>query len=125
MDFITKNLHDFRNSILVGSDEVLRYPLTVVYLCGLDHFNKCPRVITLGKEENIDCIIVYRIDFDGKRILNPEKSRNMIYVSLTDERQNILDVSSIRIRQCFENLINSKRLHENLMIIKKTIFFIF
>ena len=81
---------------------MLKYPLTVVYVCGLDHCNKCSRVISLDREENIMCAIVYRIGYDEKHILNPEKASNIIYVPLRDERYNLIDVRSIRIRQCFE-----------------------
>jgi len=108
-DFITENLRDFLNSILVGSDKLFKYPLTVVYVCGLDHFNKCSRVISLSREEHICCAIVYRTGYDEKRILNPGKSSNMIYVPLADERHNLIDVSSTRIRQCFENSNNDAK----------------
>lgn len=108
-DFITENLRDFLNSTFVGSDKLLKYPLTVVYVCGLDHFNKCSHVISLSREENIICAIVYRAGYDENRILHPKKSSNIIYVPLTDERHHLIDVSSTRIRQCFENSIDDAK----------------
>ncbi|CAF4174638.1 unnamed protein product, partial [Rotaria sordida] len=61
---VTKNLRDFLNSTLVDRNDILKYPLRVVYVCGLDHFNKCPYVQNMATQNNISVAVVYRMGYD-------------------------------------------------------------
>ncbi len=84
-------------------EKLLKYPLRVVYVCGLDHFNKCPDVERMAQQTNITCAVVYRAGEDEKRILRAARSPNVIYIPLTDQRDTLSNMSSTQIRKYFKS----------------------
>ncbi|CAF3230948.1 unnamed protein product [Rotaria socialis] len=105
---VTENLRDFLNNTLVDEEHVLRYPLCVVYVCGLDHFNKCSYVENMTKQPNMSCAVVYRTGYEEQRITRSIQSSDVIYIPLSKERGKLTDVSSTQIRQHFQNPSASK-----------------
>lgn len=105
---VVENLRDFLNSTLVGPGNVFKYPLRVVYVCGLDHFNKCSYVEQMAKQKSMGCAVVYRSGCDEKEISNSAKKSGVLYVSLTKERGKITEISSTAIREYFQNPATSK-----------------
>ncbi|CAF4415586.1 unnamed protein product, partial [Rotaria socialis] len=99
----TEALRQYINSALVGSDRLFRNPIYVVYVCGLDHFNKCPDVRRLAREKYIKCAVIYRKQCDERHISTFDESSNIIYVPLEGERKDLIDISSTEIRRCWEN----------------------
>ena len=100
---VTENLCDFLNDTLVAQEKLLKYPLCVVYVCGLDHFNKCSYLEAMAKQDNMACAVVYRSGYDEKQIRRSSRSTGVIYISLEVECDKILDISSTQIREYFEN----------------------
>ncbi len=100
---VTENLRDFLNSTLVDDQQFLKHPICVIYVCGLDHFNKCPDVERMAKQKNMACAVVYRPGYDEHKIRSSMTSSGVIYVPLSNERDKIPDVSSTQIRQYFQN----------------------
>ena len=98
----TKALCQYLNSLLLVSCRYLRKPLYVIYVCGLDHFNKCSDVRRLAQEKYIKCAVIYRKNNDEQKISKLDSASNIIYVPLKNERSNILDISSTEIRHCWE-----------------------
>lgn len=93
-------------SSFVDFDEVTRYfadflnqkfpsALKVMYVCGLDHFNRCPYVAQLAEAKNIGCAVIYRPGSDEQRI---RPKSNIYYLPLSDQRQELVDISSTMIR---------------------------
>jgi nicotinic acid mononucleotide adenylyltransferase len=105
VDFVpvTEDFRDFLNSTLVGQEKMLKYPLRVVYVCGLDHFNKCSDVERMAKQNNMSCAVVFRVGYDEQQISRSVKTSGAIYIPLAKERTKLTDVSSTQIRQYFEN----------------------
>ena len=100
-DQVTISFAKFLNSKLY---KYLTHPLKVVYLCGLDHFNKCPYVVSLLNEKNIACAVVYRLGAPENRIKDIEKKYpNLYYITLENERETLVDISSTLIRQQYQN----------------------
>lgn len=95
---VTTTLSQFLNSVLFGAGKLLKYPLYVIYVCGLDHFNKCPDVLHLARNKFIKCAVVYRKGCDERRIRTLDESSNIIYVPLDNQRKELTDVSSTEIR---------------------------
>ncbi|CAF1220355.1 unnamed protein product [Didymodactylos carnosus] len=83
---VSESLRDFLNGTLVDEENLLKYPLRVVYVCGLDHFNKCPEVENITKQRNMACAVVYRVGYEEQRIQRSVKSSGVIYIPLTEER---------------------------------------
>ncbi|CAF4529479.1 unnamed protein product [Rotaria sp. Silwood1] len=104
-DDVSKNLAEFLNFELCESEKLLNHPLKVVYVCGLDHFNKCPYVEKLATEKNIACAVTYRLGASDHRIKAlEEKSPNIYYITLDEEREKLVDISSTAIRQqCYNS----------------------
>ncbi|UJR11533.1 hypothetical protein I4U23_015714 [Adineta vaga] len=100
---VTENLRDFLNTTLVEQGNVLKYPLRVIYVCGLDHYNKCSYVERMTQQNNMSCAIVFRRGYDEQQISSSLKTSSVIYISLSKERTKLSDVSSTQIRQYFEN----------------------
>ncbi|CAF1429812.1 unnamed protein product [Adineta ricciae] len=100
---VTENLRDFLNTTLVGQNNLLSYPLRVIYVCGLDHYNKCTYMERMAQQNNISCAIVYRRGCDEQQINRSLKTTNVIYISLSKERTKLTDVSSTQIREYFQN----------------------
>jgi nicotinic acid mononucleotide adenylyltransferase len=100
---VTENLRDFLNTTLVDQGDILQHPLRVVYVCGLDHFNKCSNVESMAKQRNMACAIVYRAGYDEQQITRSVQKSGAIYIPLSKERTKLADVSSTQIRQYFEN----------------------
>lgn len=99
----TEALSQYLNSLLLVSYRFVKYPLYVIYVCGLDHFNKCPEVRRLAKEKYIKCAVIYRKNSDERHISKLGESSNIIYVPLDDERTNVVDISSTEIRRRWES----------------------
>jgi len=107
-DEVSENLAKFLNSELCGSDKLLENPLKVVYVCGLDHFNKCPHVAQLAKRKNMACAVIYRLDASDNYIKTfDEKSSNIYYITLENERDKLIDISSTVIRQRYRTQLNT------------------
>ncbi|CAF3847284.1 unnamed protein product [Rotaria magnacalcarata] len=104
---VTENLRDFLNDALVDQQKILRYPLCVVYICGLDHFNKCSYVERMAKQDNMSCAIVYRVGCDEQQISRSVKKSGCIYIPLVKERNKLTDVSSTLIRQYFQKSVSN------------------
>ncbi len=95
----TQALRQYLNSALLVSYQFLKNPLYVIYVCGLDHFNKCPDVRRLAREKYIKCAVVYRKECDERHVSKFDESSNIIYIPLDDERKNLIDISSTEIRR--------------------------
>ncbi len=107
-DEVTIELAEFLNSELYGDSKVLKHPLKIVYICGLDHFNKCHHVQQLTREKNIACAVIYRLGAPDNYIKSlPEKSSNIYYITLEDEREKLVDISSTAIRQQYRDSTNT------------------
>ncbi|CAF4034564.1 unnamed protein product, partial [Rotaria magnacalcarata] len=102
-DAVTENFRDFLNSTLVGAGTLFKYPLRVVYVCGLDHYNKCSHVENIEKQKNMSSAIVYRTGCNEQQISRSSKTSGIIYIPLIKERSKLVDVSSAEIRQYFQN----------------------
>jgi hypothetical protein len=100
---VTENLRDFLNSTLIDQENLLKYPLRVIYVCGLDHYNKCSYVERMAQQNNMSCAIVYRLGYDEQQISRSLKTSGVIYIPLSKERTTLADVSSTQIRQYFQN----------------------
>jgi nicotinic acid mononucleotide adenylyltransferase len=99
-DEVTMSLAKFLNE----ECRFIDHPLTVVYVCGLDHFNKCPYVARLAKCKNIACAVIYRPGaFDDGIKDFKEESSNIYYITLDDERETLIDISSTAIRNRYRN----------------------
>ncbi|UJR08753.1 hypothetical protein I4U23_013010 [Adineta vaga] len=105
---VAENLRDFLNNELVGQGNIFQHPLCVVYVCGLDHFNKCLYVENMTKQHNMACAIVFRVGYDEQQIARSVKTSGAIYIPLAKERTKLVDVSSTQIRQYFENPSSTK-----------------
>lgn len=94
-DVVTKQLGQFLNS----SSFSLKNPLKVVYICGLDHFNRCPYVAHIAEQPNLACVVIYRPGADEERIRRLEtRNPNVYYLDLKDLRDKLEDISSTMIR---------------------------
>ncbi|UJR20567.1 hypothetical protein I4U23_023693 [Adineta vaga] len=102
-DPVTKSFRDFLNITLVDQEKLLKYPLHVVYVCGLDHYNKCADVERMVQQENILCAVVYRVGYDEKKINSSLQSSGVIYIPLLEKRAKLEHVSSTQIRRYFQN----------------------
>ncbi|CAF3674771.1 unnamed protein product [Rotaria sp. Silwood1] len=100
---VTENLRDFLNMKLVKQEKLLKYPLCIVYVCGLDHFNKCLYVQLMAQQDNISCAIVYRHGYGEEHINQSDKTSKIIYIPLSKERTKLTEVSSTEIRNYFQN----------------------
>lgn len=99
-DDVSISLEKFLNSTLPERDNLPRRPLKVIYVCGLDHFNKCPHVTTLSKQENMACTIIYRPGVSDDYIKSRSKnSSNIYYIDLNAEREVLRDISSTAVRK--------------------------
>ena len=72
-DVVTREFAEFLNDKNRSSLTLLESPLKVVYICGLDHFNKCPYVAALAEESNVICVVIYRVNADEERIKDLSK----------------------------------------------------
>ncbi len=106
-DEVSENLAKFLNSKLCGPGKLLENPLKVVYVCGLDHFNKCPYVARLSNEPNMACAVIYRLGaFDDHIKTLEKKSPNIYYITLENDRETLIDISSTAIRKQYRTSIN-------------------
>ena len=96
-------LCQYLNSLLVVLGKYIKKPLYVIYVCGLDHFNKCSDVQRLAQKKYIKCAVIYRKNNNEQNISKLDPSSNIIYVPLNNERSDILDISSTEIRRCWKN----------------------
>jgi len=100
---VAKNFRNFLNNTLVDQENILKYPLRVVYVCGLDHYNKCPDVERIAKQNNMASAVVYRVGNDEKQISHSVGTSGAVYIPLSKERAKLPDVSSTLIREYFQN----------------------
>ena len=100
---VTRALLVFLNSILFEREKVLKHPLHVIYVCGLDHFNKCAAIEALASYNYIMCAVVYRKGYDEKHIRRVNALSKIIYVPLENERRQLQDISSTEIRTRLRN----------------------
>ena len=103
-DEVTISLAKFLENESSTNQKFPRHPLTVVYVCGLDHFNKCPYVASLAKHENIACAVIYRPGAVDNGI---KDSSDIYYITLDDERDTLIDISSTAIRDRYRNRNNT------------------
>ncbi len=106
-DTVSENLAEFLNSTLCGPNKLLEYPLKVVYVCGLDHFNKCSYVVRLAKQKNMACAIIYRpgaIEDHIKAV--QDRLSNVYYITLENDRETLTDISSTAIRKQYQTSNN-------------------
>ncbi len=107
-DEVSENLAKFLNSELCGPDKLLENPLKAVYVCGLDHFNKCPYVARLAKRENMACAVIYRLGASDDYIKTFDvESSNIYYITLENEREKLIDISSTAIRKLHQTPTNT------------------
>lgn len=99
---VTESLRDFLNSKLVGQGNILKHELRVVYVCGLDHYNRCSDYQEMATKKNISFAVVYRPGCEERQILHATKTSGAIYIPLIHERNNLIDVSSEEIQRYFE-----------------------
>ncbi len=100
---ITEDIRNFLNTVLVKQTRLLQHPLRVVYVGGLDHFNKCPDVQRMAKKNNITCAVIFRVGYDEQQINQNSPTSNVIYIPLVKERSELANISSTKIRQYFQN----------------------
>ena len=99
-DQVAKELTEFVNRERRSSLSLLKRPLKVVYICGLDHFNRCSYVAEIAEQPNLACVVIYRPDADEKKIRKlQEKNSNVYYFDLKDLRHELKDISSTMIRE--------------------------
>ncbi|CAF1278896.1 unnamed protein product [Rotaria sordida] len=98
---VTKNFRNFLNNTLVDQENILQYPLRVVYVCGLDHYNKCSDVERMAKQNNMASAVIFRIGNDDKQISHSVGTSGAMYIPLSKERAQLPDVSSTLIREYF------------------------
>ena len=106
---VAESFRDFLNYTLVEQERILKHRLSIVYVCGLDHFNKCSDVRKMAELDNIIPAIVFRNGNDEQMITSVCKSPKIIYVPLTRDRKKMIDVSSTQIRQYFQKPSASNR----------------
>jgi nicotinic acid mononucleotide adenylyltransferase len=103
-DQVSLTLARFLNERLYKSKKVLEHPLKVLYVCGLDHFNKCNYVVDLLDENELGFAVIYRLGADERHIERlAGRSARAHYIPLTDERSTLFDISSTGIRQQHAN----------------------
>lgn len=103
-DEVTRKLVEFLNAPETNEQLAAIRPITVVYVCGLDHFNKCSYVADLANEENIACAIIYRQGAPDQYVRNlPRKSSRIFYIPLDENRSTLVDISSTAIREHHRN----------------------
>lgn len=96
---VIMDLSKFLNEELYKND-LKNSNLTVVYVCGLDHFNRCRYVENLSCEKNVACLIIYRSNEPEDRINAAVKSKkNLFYISRSELRNPTEDISSTKIRE--------------------------
>lgn len=94
-DVVTKRFGEFLNSF--SSSE--KNPLKVVYICGLDHFNRCSYVAQIAEQANLACVVIYRPGANEEKIRKLETTNsNVYYFDLKDSRETLEDISSTMIR---------------------------
>ncbi|CAF1021224.1 unnamed protein product [Didymodactylos carnosus] len=95
-------LRRYINDIVVYSQGLVTRPIRLIYVCGLDHFNKCSDVLLLARNE-YGVAVIYRPGYEENKIqtvVNP----NIFYVPINDEnKKSLTDVSSSLIRQKLQN----------------------
>ncbi|CAF1366557.1 unnamed protein product [Adineta ricciae] len=103
-DQVIIQLERFLNHELHKSQSIISHPLKVVYVCGLDHFNKCPYVETLAEAKNVACAVIYRLGASDDRIKRlQERNSKIYYITLDDERETLVDISSTEIRKRYRD----------------------
>lgn len=75
----------------------------MIYVCGLDHYNKCSDVEAITKRTNMGSAVVHRVGYDNQKITHSYKTSNVIYISLESKYSQLPDVSSTRIREYYQN----------------------
>jgi hypothetical protein len=101
---VSVRLAEFLNSTLYDHEKLFEHPIKVVYVCGLDHFNKCPYVAQLAREENMACAVIHRLGAREERIQTlKEPSSNVYYITFKDEGEPLVDVSSTAIRRYYRS----------------------
>jgi hypothetical protein len=101
---VSVRLAEFLNLALRDHEILSNHPLQVVYVCGLDHFNKCPYVEQLASEKNMACAIIYRPDASEHRIKTlPKSLSNFYYIKSETEGETLCDVSSTALRQYYRS----------------------
>lgn len=103
-DEVTISLEKFLNRTQTTPDLTDARPIQVIYVCGLDHFNKCSHVAYLAKEKNIACAVIYRHGASDDHIQRMRhSSSNIYYIPLGDNQMNLNDISSTAIRKHYQN----------------------
>ena len=105
---VAENLRDFLNGTLVDLGNTFKYPIRVIYVCGLDHFNNCSYAENMPKQKNMGCAVVYRSGYDEKMVSNSAKNSGVIYVSLAKKHNKITEISSTDICEYFQNPLANK-----------------
>ncbi|CAM4868191.1 unnamed protein product [Rotaria socialis] len=100
-DEVSESLAQFLNTTLHCQEKFLAHPLKVVYVCGLDHFNKCSYVAQLAELENMACAVIYRCGVDDYLIKKSHVIPTLYYIPLENEREHLVDISSTAIREAF------------------------
>ena len=99
---VAEKFRDFLNYTLVGPEKLFKYPLRVVYVCGLDHYNKCSYVEYMAKQKNMACAVVCRVGYNEQQVARSIRRLDVIYIPLSKEHSKLPDVSSTQIRRYFE-----------------------
>ncbi|CAF1247185.1 unnamed protein product [Didymodactylos carnosus] len=91
--------HERLNNLVVKEKKLLVKQIRVIYVCGLDHFNKCSSVRGLAKD-HLGVAVIYRPGYNEHMIKHVlENSKNIFYIPFTDEeRHELKDISSTLIR---------------------------
>lgn len=102
-DVVTLKLRNYLNNLLFGKEQLLKHPLTIFYVCGLDHYNGCRTIDSLLQEKDIACAVIYRNRYDEQSIHHMKKFPNAFYIPKTNTRDEIQDLSSTDIRNYYQN----------------------
>ncbi|CAF2076811.1 unnamed protein product [Rotaria magnacalcarata] len=105
-DKVSIRLAQFLNNKLHRPEKFLAHPLKVVYVCGLDHFNKCSYVARLAKVENMACAVIYRCGVDDYFIRRFHDIPTLYYIPSENEHEQLVDISSTAIRETFMHHTN-------------------
>jgi len=105
-DVVTENLRDFLNNSLWKRDNFLKHPLTVVYVCGLDHYNKCQEIDILVKQNHVAVGVIHRLNQDERNVQRFNQLPNAFYIPLINNRNKNQDLSSTQIRNHYQNFKN-------------------
>lgn len=99
---VSEKMRDFLNETLVNEKKILKYPIHVVYVCGLNHLNICAHVKEMAKQTNILAAVVFRVGYGEKQIDESVKTSGVIYILSSQKRSTTVGISPTMIQEYFQ-----------------------